>query len=79
MEITNKKRKQFEDIADDCICGSWTTATEKCVKNGFSGIELVELYEDRENEMGEECEILSLRDIVYLTMCIERMIHARLR
>ena len=79
MEITNKKRKQFEDIAGDCMCGNWTTATEKCVKNGFSGIELVELYEDRENEMGEEREILSLRDIVYLTMCTERMIYARLR
>ena len=79
MEITNKKRKQFEDIADDCINENWTTATEKCVKNGFSGIELVELYEDREDEMDEECEILSLRDIVLLTMYTERMIHARLR
>ena len=79
MEITNKKRKQFEDIANDCINGNWTTAAEKCVKNGLSGIELVELYEDRENEMGEECEIISLIDIVYLTMYTERMIHARLR
>ena len=79
MEITNKKRKQFEDIADDCMNGNWTTATEKCVKNGFSGIELVELYEDREDEMGEEREILSLRDIVLLTMYTERMINARLR
>ena len=79
MEITNKKRKQFEDIADDYMCGNWTTATEKCVKNGFSGIELVELYEDREDEMGEEYEILSLRDIVYLTMYTERMNYARLR
>ena len=79
MEITNKKRKQFEDIADDCMNGNWTTATEKCVKNGCSGIELIELYEDREYEMGEECEILSLSDIVYLTMYRERMIHARLR
>ena len=79
MQITNKKRKQFEDIADDCMYGNWTTAIEKCVKNGFSGIELVELYEDREDEMGEECEILSLRDIVYLTMYTERMNCARLR
>ena len=39
MEITNKKRKQFEDIADDCMNGNWNTATEKCVKNGFSGIQ----------------------------------------
>ena len=79
MEITNKKRKQFEDIADDCMNGNWTIATEKCVKNGFSGIELVKLYEDREYEMSEECEIISLRDIVYLTMYTERMINARLR
>ena len=79
MEITNKKRKQFEDIADDCMNGNWTTATEKCVKNGFSGIELIELYKDRENEMGEESEILSFRDIFHLTMYTERMINARLR
>ena len=78
MEITNKKRKQFEDIADDCMNRNWTTATEKCVKNSFSGIELIELYEDREDEMGEEFEILSLRDIVYLTMYTERMNYARL-
>lgn len=76
MVITKEKARQFISIANSCENGNWTEATEKCVRFGLSGMELVELYENRTEELGDEYELLSMRDIVYLTMYTERMIAA---
>lgn len=72
MTIKNKDILQYEDIADDCYNGNWRDATSKCIKYGYSAIELIEIYEHREKELAEENELLSMRDIAYLGMYIER-------
>lgn len=78
MTIENKDILQYEDIADDCYNGNWKTATEKCIEYGYTTVELIELYENREQELGEEYELLSMRDIAYLGMYIERARNAKL-
>lgn len=78
MQIKNKDILQYEDIADDCYNGNWTKATNKCIEYGYCVIELIELYENREQEFGEEYELLSMKDIAYLGMYIERMKNAKL-
>lgn len=78
MRIKNKDILQYEDIADDCYNGNWTDATKKCIKYGYCVVELIEIYESREQEFGEECELLSMRDIAYLGMYIERARNAKL-
>lgn len=78
MQIEDKDILQYEDIADDCYNGNWTDATNKCIKYGYCVVELIEIYESREQEFGEECELLSMRDIAYLGMYIERTRNAKL-
>lgn len=78
MTIENKDILQYEDIADDCYNGNWSDATNKCIKYGYCVVELIEIYEHREQELGEDCELLSMRDIAYLGMYIERARNAKL-
>ena len=78
MQIENKDILQYEDIADSCHNGNWTNATNKCIEYGYCVVELIELYEHREQELGEDWELLSMRDIAYLGMYIERAINAKL-
>ena len=78
MTIEHKDILQYEDIADDCYNGNWTDATNKCIKYGYCVVELIEIYEQREKELGEECELLSMRDIAFLGMYIERARNAKL-
>lgn len=78
MQIENKDTLQYEDIADDCYNGNWTDATNKCLKYGYCVVELIEIYEHREEELDKECELLSMRDIAYLGMYIERARNAKL-
>ena len=78
MQIEDKDILQYEDIADDCYNGNWTDATNKCIKYGYCVVELIEIYENREQELGEEHELLSMRDIAYLGMYIERDRNAKL-
>lgn len=78
MQIENKDILQYEDIADDCYNGNWTDATNKCIEYGYSAVELIELHEHREQELGEDWELLSMRDIAYLGMYIERNRNAKL-
>lgn len=78
MQIDNKDTLQYEDIADACYYGNWTYAANKCIKYGYCVVELIKIYEYREQELGEDCELLSMRDIAYLGMYIERARNARL-
>ena len=78
MTIETKDILQYEDIADDCYNGNWTDATNKCIKYNYCVVELIEIYEQREKELGEECELLSMRDIAFLGMYIERARNAKL-
>lgn len=78
MQIETKNMLQYEDIADDCYNGNWTDATNKCIKYGYSVVELIEIYEYREQELDKERELLSMRDIAYLGMYIERARNAKL-
>ena len=78
MTINSKDILQYEDIADDCYNGNWTDATNKCIKYGYCVVELIKIYEHREEKLGEECELLSMRDIAYLGMYIERARNAKL-
>lgn len=78
MNITNLDIKQYEDIADDCWNGNWTDATDKCIKYNYSVIELIEIYEHRQQELDVDSELLSMKDIAYLGMYIERKRNAKL-
>ena len=78
MNITNLDIKQYEDIADDCWNGNWTDATNKCIKYNYCVVELIEIYEHRQQELDVDNELLSMTDIAYLGMYIERARNAKL-
>ena len=47
-----RTNEQFEEIVESATNGNWSQAFKECVDYGFYANDLIEMYEEREREMG---------------------------